>query len=273
MAQPSVEQRRRTLTKFLRSMAAELETCPDADGRGLSETADDLLTEVALLAGAPDVTSRLNECLRTNALPWTGNPGDASRLVYAVVDALAIAAAPQWTGFGCSVEVSVISRQGNSTELQYASPEMPVSQREAVVSKNPVKAPSTDTPERFPLHAAVAEGDADGLSALLAKGLDVNGYGPDGTTPLHEAVFSCQEEIAELLILRGADVNARTKEYGDTPLHMAAKYENPDLVVLLMDSGAQIGLQDIDGATALHLAPKKAHSSVRELLKFYGCRE
>ena len=43
----------------------------------------------------------------------------------------------------------------------------------------------------------------------------------DGSTPLHEAARSGRKEIAELLIDKGAEVNAK-EDGGMTPLHPAA---------------------------------------------------
>lgn len=56
-------------------------------------------------------------------------------------------------------------------------------------------------------------------------------------TPLHWAVRRNQFEIANLLIQRGADLEAHDMA-GRTPLFIAAKNENPDLVRLLLMNGA-----------------------------------
>ena len=45
--------------------------------------------------------------------------------------------------------------------------------------------------------------------------------------------------IAGLLLREGADVNARDR-FGNTPLHEAVRRENPDVVFVLIHSGANV---------------------------------
>ena len=51
----------------------------------------------------------------------------------------------------------------------------------------------------------------------------------DGWTPLHKAAYEGYREIVELLIAKGANVNAKNK-YGTTPLDMANDRETADLL-------------------------------------------
>jgi len=50
-----------------------------------------------------------------------------------------------------------------------------------------------------------------------------------GATPLSVAVANGDKEIVELLIAKGADVNAKSKE-GKTPLDRAINKETADLI-------------------------------------------
>jgi len=59
-----------------------------------------------------------------------------------------------------------------------------------------------------------------------------------GLTPLHLAAINGQRNIAEMLIARGAGLNARDKS-GHTPLSWAMEKNQPALVELLKHHGAQ----------------------------------
>src|SRR6059036_804266 len=77
------------------------------------------------------------------------------------------------------------------------------------------------------LFEASAAGLADrALEQIEADPAIVNAYSHDGWTPLHLASFFGHREIAKLLLARGADVNARSRNTRfakeNTPLHAAA---------------------------------------------------
>ena len=86
---------------------------------------------------------------------------------------------------------------------------------------------------RSPLDCAVVEGDKKVIELLITKGADVNAKDHDGVTPLHAAVQYGHKGIAELLIANGADVNTKTL-VGSTPLHAAAFLGYKEIVELLV---------------------------------------
>jgi ankyrin repeat protein len=63
-----------------------------------------------------------------------------------------------------------------------------------------------------------------------------------GATSLHIASYHGYSELVELLLEKGAHVNAKTKN-GATPLHMAALQGNIDIVKMLFGKGANIELE------------------------------
>lgn len=86
------------------------------------------------------------------------------------------------------------------------------------------------------IHDAAKEGDTAAISAALDAGGDVNE--PDKfATPLYYAVSRQHVDAAELLIAKGADVNAGPKVSGP-PLKPAVAKSNIELITLLLKHGA-----------------------------------
>ena len=54
-----------------------------------------------------------------------------------------------------------------------------------------------------PLHLVCMNGDLDICGVLLRHGADIRVKTADNSTPLHTAVFSCNTQLAELLIKEG----------------------------------------------------------------------
>ena len=105
-----------------------------------------------------------------------------------------------------------------------------------------------------PLHYAADEGHKEIVELLIARGADVNANAGAITsaTALHGAAGG-HVEIAKLLIDHGADVNARAKNRA-TPLHFAADYVQTEVAELLVSEGADIDAKDENGNTPLHKA-------------------
>src|SRR5215467_3494938 len=93
-----------------------------------------------------------------------------------------------------------------------------------------------------PLHYAAAFGSAGTLRGLLEKGADVNAVNAFGATPL---MFAVNEPAkAALLVMHGANVNARSK-MGRTALLLAAASDGSSQTVrLLLEHGAEIAICD-----------------------------
>ncbi|MFZ2148625.1 MAG: ankyrin repeat domain-containing protein [Sedimentisphaerales bacterium] len=114
------------------------------------------------------------------------------------------------------------------------------------------------------LHYASGQGHIEIAELLIAKGARVDA-GPD--TPLHYAVENGHKDMIELLIANGAEVNAKN-ESGETPLHYAARTGLKDIADMLIANGADIdiGARSSDTYTALHYAVENGHKDVTELL-------
>lgn len=96
----------------------------------------------------------------------------------------------------------------------------------------------------FPVHWALKTKNGkclDILNLLVGKGANVNAAErKSGRTPLHLAVDMDNINIATYLVKKlGADVNARTFG-GNTPLHLAAAMGSPILTKMLIKAGADV---------------------------------
>ncbi len=107
------------------------------------------------------------------------------------------------------------------------------------------------------------EASAVGLVERVQEHLDgdaalVNAYSHDGWTPLHLASFFGHEEVARILLARGADVNARSRSTRfakeNTPLHAAAANRQVGVAEVLIAHGADVNARDGSGFTPLALA-------------------
>lgn len=128
------------------------------------------------------------------------------------------------------------------------------------------------------LAEAVEAKDAGRVRDLLASGADPNGVDQWGAPLLIRAISLGQTEIAELLISKGADVNARNRsDNGSTPLHWTAgdRVCVPNITVakLLLAKGAEVDAKTGAGNTPLIWAAKckeEGAMEVAELLLQHG---
>ena len=101
-----------------------------------------------------------------------------------------------------------------------------------------------------PLMMAAIKGDVAGAQLLLEHGAKVN---QPGWSALHYAATGPEPKLVELLIERGADLNAGSPN-GTTPLMMAAQYGSEDSVKLLLARGADAGKRNQKNLSAVDFA-------------------
>lgn len=103
-----------------------------------------------------------------------------------------------------------------------------------------------------PLMYAAAIGSPEAMQLLMDKGADVNAKNTFGSTALIRA--AADQRKAKMLIDRGADVNAASK-LGHTPLLIAAMSDpSAATVKLMLAKGANIRAMDNAKKTALYMA-------------------
>lgn len=86
---------------------------------------------------------------------------------------------------------------------------------------------------------------------VIRNGGDVAFASEEGQTPLHSVGYTGYVNVAEMLIRRGADVNAWYAAQEMTPLMIAANRNYLDLVRLLVEKGARINAVREDGHSPL----------------------
>ena len=104
---------------------------------------------------------------------------------------------------------------------------------------------------------------------LLRRGADPNVASGDRPGPLFWAVRSNNLEVARVLICAGVDVNARSGRERDTPLAVAARYGQTEMIKLLIDSGANRNAPDVDGNAPYLVAYWRGQSEVSDTLVWY----
>lgn len=156
-----------------------------------------------------------------------------------------------------------------------------------------------------PLHFAALQGHKDIIALLIAKGADVDiktdknstplmfaaqmktdvgqflltkGASPkavslDGTTPLLQAINGGNTVLAEELIAKGADVNAKQETSGLTPLHGAARQGQKGIVELLIGKGAKVNARDSSQDTPLYHAERAGHHDIAQMLLLHGAEK
>jgi uncharacterized protein len=115
------------------------------------------------------------------------------------------------------------------------------------------------------LAGLIQRGDRKAALERIRAGADVNEAQPDGTRPIHWAVFKVDYELLDALIAKKAKADV-TNEFGATPLAEAVKVTDARMVKTLLDAGAGVESPNQDGETALMLAIKTGDLPVVQML-------
>ena len=134
--------------------------------------------------------------------------------------------------------------------------------------KNSFPAPPPSQQEVDEFVTAAGKGDMVVVTAFLDKHItSINQKGPLDHTAMTKAAAEGQKEMVELLLKKGAQIDARDN-YNWTPLIYAAQRGRTPIVALLLEKGAQIGATAQQGWTALMWAARFGYTgTVRILLE------
>ena len=123
------------------------------------------------------------------------------------------------------------------------------------------------------LHDAASEGRLTIAEILLDAGANVNVRNKDGETPLYWAAKKGRTDLARLLLERKADPNLQESIKQRTPLHEAAFRGYQEITELLVANGANINAHDKAGKSPLFYATDEGHNEIVEQLKKAGAKE
>ncbi|KFY47129.1 hypothetical protein V494_00150 [Pseudogymnoascus sp. VKM F-4513 (FW-928)] len=126
--------------------------------------------------------------------------------------------------------------------------------------------------QRFPrqmtgLHLAAYFGVEKLVYNFLESGLAANLKDSYSWTPLSWAARNGHEGVVQLLLGKGAEMEAKDEMYGQAPLSLAAESGHEAVVQLLLGEGAEVEAEDqMSGRTPLSWAAESGHEAVVQLL-------
>ena len=112
-----------------------------------------------------------------------------------------------------------------------------------------------DKEQATPLHSASFMSNLETARVLLDHGANIHAKNILGQTPLHivsQGDYGSEPALVELLLSRGADVNARDNDHA-TPFLLTSFCLKPQIAEKLLQNGADVDAVNIHGQNALHL--------------------
>ncbi len=143
-----------------------------------------------------------------------------------------------------------------------------------ILDKAPEKAMEFSMDGWTPLHLAAFWGHQDMLDMLLKRGAQIDrpslSDASFGNSPLQAAIGKGQVKAVRLLLERGANVAFSQEPSHLTPLHIAASRSNIEIVQLLLEWGADPQVMSADFLTPIDVAKERNHLEIVQLLESWN---
>jgi ankyrin repeat protein len=124
----------------------------------------------------------------------------------------------------------------------------------------------------FPLHQAVRSGQQEIAEFLISKGADINQFAKSITefapfefTPVTEAIRTHRFALLKFFVEKGADLNKVTS-LGESYLHYAALMNQADVAAYLIEAGLDVNIKKNGDLSPLHIAAVTGHEEVAKVL-------
>ncbi|KAF5307348.1 hypothetical protein FQR65_LT07065 [Abscondita terminalis] len=116
------------------------------------------------------------------------------------------------------------------------------------------------------LTLACAGGHEELVELLIKRGSDIEHRDKKGFTPLILAATAGHEKIVEILLNNGADIEAQSERTKDTPLSLACSGGRYEVVEFLLNRGANKEHRNVSDYTPLSLAASGGYVNIIKLL-------
>ncbi|KAJ8681018.1 hypothetical protein QAD02_016805 [Eretmocerus hayati] len=120
------------------------------------------------------------------------------------------------------------------------------------------------------VHLAAIDGADEILSKLIQSNASVNCRDTAGYTPLHYACQSNLPNTAQILIVGGANIQARHTETGMVPLHEAASRGHLEVIQILLSANAPVNPRTLSDDVPADLAKRNGHIECEKILRSYS---
>ncbi|KAL0275144.1 UNVERIFIED_CONTAM: hypothetical protein PYX00_003100 [Menopon gallinae] len=128
----------------------------------------------------------------------------------------------------------------------------------------------TDSNHDTALTLACAGGHEELVELLLSRGADIEHRDKKGFTPLILAATAGHEKVVDILLNHGADIEAQSERTKDTPLSLACSGGRYEVVELLLNKMANKEHRNVSDYTPLSLAASGGYVNIIKLLLHHG---